>query len=146
MDDKLYKTLQVKKKAFLAAYIENGNITRAAEIAEIERQNHYNWINEDPNYVKAFEYAKEAAADRLEQEARRRAVEGVDKPIYYKGRKIDTIKEYSDTLLIVLLKGIRPEKFRENIKQELTGNNGEPIQINFQGVPRPDPEEMKRPG
>ncbi len=59
----------------------------------------------------------------LEAEARRRAVEGVRKPVYCRGEIVGTVKEYSDTLLIFLMKGARPEKYRDNVRVERTGPN-----------------------
>jgi hypothetical protein len=59
---------QTKKRAFLAAYAEVGTITRAAEIAGVERKSHYLWMAKDPAYVEAFAAAGEQAGDRLEQE------------------------------------------------------------------------------
>ena len=52
----------------------------------------------------------------LEPEAIRRAVEGVEKPVYQGGELVGYVREYSDTLLIFLLKGGKPHKYRENIK------------------------------
>ncbi len=64
--------------------------------------------------------AEEVAADRLEAEAWRRAVEGVERPVgWYQGKPGGYVKEYSDVLLIFLLKGLRPEKYRE--RMELKG-------------------------
>ncbi len=59
------------------------------------------------------------ACDILEGEAWRRAVQGVERPIHYQGAQVDTIREYSDTLLIFLLKGARPEKYRERFEMRL---------------------------
>lgn len=66
----------------------------------------------DPNFAAAWREAREDAADALEREARRRAVEGVDEPIYYKGEEVGTVRRYSDRLLEYLLGATRPEKFR----------------------------------
>lgn len=118
-----------KKKAFLAAFAECGNITRAAEIVDMDRRLHYGWLESDPAYPAAFAGAAEHAADRLEQEARRRAVEGTEKPVFYKGEMCGLIQEYSDTLLIFLLKGARPEKYKERISAEHTGKGGGPIEV-----------------
>lgn len=55
----------------------------------------------------------------MEQEAFRRAVEGTEKPVFGSmgfrmgSGEIGRVREYSDTLLIFLLKGARPEKYRE---------------------------------
>lgn len=118
---------QHKKKAFLAAYAEAGNITRAAELAGVDRTSHYKWLN-DPEYAEAFKAADEQAGDRLEQEARRRAVEGTQKPVFHQGKQCGVVNEYSDTLLIFLLKGARPEKYKDRVQQEHTGKGGGPIQ------------------
>ena len=117
-----------KKRAFLVAMSEVGNITRAAEIAEIDRGSHYNWIKEDEDYKAAFARAEVMASERLEQEARRRAVEGTLKPVFHKGQECGVIREYSDTLLIFLLKGALPDKYKERGITELTGKDGGPIQ------------------
>ena len=81
----------IKKRAFLAAYAECGTVTHAAEIAGISRRMVQYWKKDDPEFAEAFRVATEKAADRLEQEARRRAIEGVSEPVFYKGRKVGTI-------------------------------------------------------
>ncbi len=124
------------KKAFLSAYVEMGNISQAAEAANVSRKVHYDWLKEDPDYVKDFESAHKASGDRLEQEARRRAVQGVDKPIFYKGDQVATIKEYSDTLLIFLMKGAMPEKYKDRF--EHSGNNDKPIRVVVEHIGRTD--------
>ena len=119
------KPLTPKQRRFLAAYRECGSIRRAAELAKVSRNTHHTvWIR-DPGYAKAFDDATEEAVDRLEEEARRRAVEGVAKVKYHNGRPIinpDTGKpvvkhEYSDPLLMFLLKGARPAKYRDQHRQ-----------------------------
>jgi uncharacterized protein YbjQ (UPF0145 family) len=112
--------LKAKQRAFLAVYSEAGNISQAAELANVNRCMHYTWMEKSEVYREAFEEAMEKAADRLEQEARRRAVNGVSEPVFYKGEQCGTIQRYSDTLLIFLLKGVRPEKYRERFGHEIT--------------------------
>ncbi|HHW41269.1 MAG TPA: hypothetical protein GXX19_08995 [Syntrophomonadaceae bacterium] len=124
------KRLSAKQRAFLAAYAETGNITRAAELSKTARVMHYTWLEKSEAYRQAFAEAEEMAADRLEQEARRRAIEGVQKPVFHKGQVCGTVTEYSDTLLIFLLKGARPEKYKERSNVELeNGASGEPLRI-----------------
>ncbi len=50
----------------------------AREAANVGRSSHYRWKEADPVYEEAFEMAKEDAADILEAEAKRRAVDGDD--------------------------------------------------------------------
>lgn len=118
----------IKKRAFLTAYSECGNISKAVEVSKVSRASHYLWMREDELYPKYFEEAGEEAAEHLEDEARRRAAEGIDKPVFYKGEKCGVIREYSDTLLMFLLKGVKPGKYRDNASLELTGKDGGPIQ------------------
>lgn len=126
-----YKTLQQKKKAFLAAFAEVGNITRAAEVAGISRAMHYDWLKDDPDYPDLFQAADQQACDRLEQEARRRAVEGTLKPVFHKGEECGVVREYSDTLLIFLMKGAMPDKYKDRVTNEVTGKDGGPLEVVF---------------
>jgi hypothetical protein len=122
--------IQTKKQRFLEAYAAAGTITEAAEIAAIGRRCHYRWMDADPEYAKAFVSATEQAADRLEQEARRRAIEGTTEPVWYRGQKVGAVQKYSDTLLIFLLKGCRPEKYADRRWYvEQSGPGGGPIQV-----------------
>lgn len=120
---------QHKKNAFLAAYAELGTITHAAERVNVERRTVYRWRDKDPTFAAALETASEVAAERLEQEARRRAVEGVEKPVYQGGKLVGSVREYSDTLLIFLLKGAMPDKYRDRVSSEISGHGGGPLQV-----------------
>ena len=68
----------LKKKAFLAAFRETRNVRAACDAAEVGRSSHYRWLETDAAYEEAFDLAKEDAADILEAEATRRAVDGDD--------------------------------------------------------------------
>jgi hypothetical protein len=84
----------------------------------------YDLRDEDPTFAAEWDNAIEEAADKLEGEAWRRAVEGINKPIYYQGDLVDTVKEYSDTLMGLLLKAHRPEKYRD--RMDVT-SGGQPL-------------------
>jgi len=118
-----------KKAAFLAAIAECGVITRAAAIAGCDRSSHLHWLEVDPDYPAAFHAAMEAATDKLELEARRRAFEGVEEPVFYQGEVCGAVRKYSDTLMMFVLNGYRSDKFRQ--RHEHTGANGAPISFVF---------------
>ncbi len=102
------------KRAFLAAFRETGNVRLACEVAKVGRSSHYRWLEKDPEYREAFGVAREDAIDVLEAEAHRRAVEGIEEPAgWYRGVAGGTVRRYSDNLLMFLLKGARPERYRE---------------------------------
>ena len=104
-----------RQNAFLEAFRQCATITHAAEIAKVSRRVHYKWIEKDEEYQKAFAEAQFEASDALIAEARRRAIQGVSEPVYYKGEVVGSIQKYSDTLLIFLIKGDQPEKYREHL-------------------------------
>jgi len=118
-----------KKSAAIKALSLKGTIRAAVSAAKISWPTHYNWLKSDPDYAEAVEIAKHVYADTLEEEMHRRAVKGVTKGIYYRGQMIDTEQEYSDTLLIVALKGARPEKYKDN--PQGIGQVIIPVQINI---------------
>lgn len=105
--------------AFLTALAACGIITDACTAAGITRQAAYHARKRSASFAAAWDDAVDQAADVMEREAFRRAVEGVEKPVFGSlgtgqgSGEIGRIQEYSDTLLIFLLKGARPEKFRE---------------------------------
>lgn len=98
------------REAFLSNLAELGNVRDACRAAGIGRSTAYEW-RQDITFAGAWDAALEEAADALEGEARRRAVEGVEEPIYHRGEVVGHVQRYSDTLLIFLLKGLRPERF-----------------------------------
>ena len=72
------------------------------------------------DFAAQWDEALEEGSDLLEAEARRRAVTGIDKPVYYKGKVVGSITKYSDRLLMFLLKAHDP-KFRDGGKVEHPG-------------------------
>jgi hypothetical protein len=102
------------REKFLAAMAGTGNASVAAKAAGIGRRTAYDYKEKDEAFRDAWDAAAEESTDVLELEARRRALKGVDEPIFRGKSQVGTVKKYSDTLLIFLLKGNRPEKFRDN--------------------------------
>ena len=122
------KTAQQKKREqekFLKAFGELGNVSRAAEATGINRSNHYIWMkDEGSDYPERFNAANERAIDKFEAELIRRGVEGYDKPVFQGGREVGTVREYSDTLLIFLMKGRHPERYGDKWRGEINANVG----------------------
>jgi hypothetical protein len=103
--------------AFLNVFRERGNVRSSCIACKIGRSTVYERLERDPAFRQAFQDAREDAADRLEDEAWRRAHDGIESKIFSKdGDEIGTEVKYSDTLLIVLLKANRPGKFSERYK------------------------------
>jgi hypothetical protein len=121
------ETTKRKKAALIKAYIKDPALTHICDKVGITRTTHYQWLKDDPAYAAEFERAKERAVESMEEEARRRAVAGVDEPVYYQGEVCGAIRKYSDTLLIFMLKAARPKVYRERF--EHSGPDGGPIQV-----------------
>ena len=133
--------LTFAQRKFLATFSVVGRIDRATEIAEVGKWTHMGWMKRR-NYREAYQLARRIAADNIESEAIRRAVEGVKRMRFYRGRPItvpvlddDGLPvrdeetgaivmepyieyEYSDALLIILLKALLPKRYgdRRNVK------------------------------
>lgn len=104
------------KRRFLEAFaFEAWTLAEAVKIANTGKTTHYRWMETDEEYKEAFRKAEEIRNDRLEDLAFQRA---------------SAIRNPSDTLLIFLLKGAKPHKYKERVAQEITGENGNPVQIN----------------
>lgn len=111
---------------FLEALTHVPNVSRAAREAGISRPTAYRHRNSNDAFRSAWDNAIQVGVDRLEEEMWRRAVEGTDKPVFYEGKSVATLKEYSDTLAIFLAKAHRPEKFRD--RYDLT-SGGEKLEV-----------------
>jgi hypothetical protein len=107
--------------ALLEAYIQFGTVTHASQAVGIGRRTHYDWLAADPAYAGAFADAKDAVADAYELEVKRRAIEGVDEPVFYKGEICGHVRKFSDLLLIFMLKALRPGKYRETVNSAHSG-------------------------
>jgi hypothetical protein len=127
------------EKAFLKELARVGNVTAACGAADVGRATVYEHADRHPDFKEAWTEALEAAADLLELEARRRAHDGVDVPVLYRGKLCGTwvdaqgqpvaegtpaaslvpltIRKYSDALLMFLLRAYRPDKFRDQARR-----------------------------
>jgi hypothetical protein len=104
-------TKKEPKEVFLEVLAKTGIVGEAAKAAGFNRRTAYRYRLEDPEFASDWDDAVEQAVDMLEKEAWRRASQGVLKPIFQGGDQVGEVREYSDTLLIFLLKGNRPRKF-----------------------------------
>ena len=110
------------KAEFLVQFPRLKTIRAACEAVDICRVTFYDWKRADPEFAKAFEDAEQDLADLLEESAIDRAT---------------SRENPSDTLLIFMLKGLRPEKYRERFDTRLTGKDGGPVEWNWNVVDPP---------
>jgi hypothetical protein len=94
-------------------------VTSAVVAAGVSRGTYYTWIERDEQFATAVKLAGEAATERLEREAWRRATEGspYTRTSYWHGEPVGTDSkiEYSDQLLMLLLRARKPDLYREKV-------------------------------
>jgi hypothetical protein len=126
------------KPLFLANLARLGIVKIAADAAGVGRMTAYEHREKDKEFAKQWDEVMQNAADLLEAEARRRAVEGVKKYVHHKGvivtvpvdrdgnvvtpgdpatvTSVPLVEhEYSDNLLQAMLRAKRPNEFRDNV-------------------------------
>jgi hypothetical protein len=97
------------REAFLRTLSECGNVSVSAEAAGIGRNALYDWRRNDDGFASEWDAALAIGADVLEDEAKRRAMDG------------------SDVLLMFLLRGLRPARFGQKTQVEISNNRAEEL-------------------
>lgn len=98
---------------FLEILRETANVTESAAAAGVSRTCAYEHRDNDPGFAAEWDSALDEATDKLEREARRRAIDGWEEPVFHQGKECGRVRKYSDRMLEILLKAHRPEKFKE---------------------------------
>ena len=139
MPKKTHKSREVKRRKlknpaleqqiFLEAYRATVSIKHAVEVSGITHDEFRAWLNDIPEFRARWEEIQDAAAQTLEDEAVRRAIEGCRRAVYYRGEPVIDSQgnpiyelEFSDGLLTTLLKRFRPALYRENWHVEHGGS------------------------
>ena len=122
-----------KKQEFLDLLAETGNVSKVCAALGVSRMHIYIHRKKNKTFEKKWALAKKLYIARLEDEAWRRAFEGITKPIFYKGEQLRRAptpefpegepyfeRTYSDTLLMHRLNAERPNKYQ--YRQKIDGN------------------------
>lgn len=104
------RAVKKQRQELLDALRSGASVTAACRVVGVPRRTAYQWREDDENFAAEWADALEEGTDALEDEARRRAMES------------------SDTLMIFLLKGRRPEVYKDRVANEHTGKDGAPIE------------------
>lgn len=89
------------------------NFREALEAVGVTRTTMLQW-RKDPEFLEAFQAAYDDGMDLVEAEAMRRAVKGVEDPVFYMGEVVGHKRVYSDALMQRILEGRRPEIYSRN--------------------------------
>lgn len=102
------------KETFLAALADCPNVSAAARLAGVTRQNAYQTRDVDPEFKAAWDDAVETSVDDLEGR------------VFDATRVIDN--PTSAQLAMFLLRAHRASKYSEKLRAEITGKDGGPIE------------------
>lgn len=113
-----------ERVTFIQEFAKCGLLTTASQKAGRSPFTFRALIDNDPSFKELVEEAYDYFKDTLEDTAYKRAVNGWDEPVYQKGEMVGTIHRYSDRMLEILLRGNRPQKFRDNVKVDANITGG----------------------
>lgn len=106
---------------------QTGNPSAACRLSNLTRRQINAMRRRDPVFCRAHDDALDDAADLLEAEAWRRAVEGIPQLLMKAGQPmVDAagqpiiVRRYSDPLLVMLLRGCKPAKFQSRAGFQVT--------------------------
>jgi hypothetical protein len=119
------------KKAFLKALTKSlGRVSEAAELLNMSRQTHYNWMKLDEEYREAVESIADKALDHVESKLFQ-LIDGATREVVA-GDEIVTIKDSPNPTACIFYLKTKGKKRGYVERQELTGEDGKPIVI---GIP-----------
>lgn len=106
-----------KRKVFLRVLAQTGKVAEAARtVGYVDTAALQTHRRNDEEFAEQWDEALQAAANVLEEEAFRRAHDGVLEPVFYKGDIVGYKTNHSDSLLMFLLRGLKPGTYRENTR------------------------------
>ena len=117
-----------RKNLFLRELARHGVVASAAAAAsphshDEERgclSSFYALRARDPDFAAAWDEAMKTARGVVERELHRRAVEGYEEPVFYRGEEVGKVRKYSDRLLELRIRALAPE-YRPTAKIEHGG-------------------------
>jgi hypothetical protein len=117
---------EARKAKFLAELREHGIVGEAmAKVSLHAKARAFNTFYQarerDPEFAAAWDDALEYARSKVERELHRRAVEGYEEPVFWKGEECGTIIRYSDALLLARMRALDP-RYRQQNRVELSGS------------------------
>ncbi|HEY7117502.1 MAG TPA: hypothetical protein VH475_13020 [Tepidisphaeraceae bacterium] len=109
------------EERIVAKLARGWSIHAACKVAKISRQTYYTWRTEDEDFAALCDDAIEMGTDYLEDVATRQATDG------------------NTSLMVLLLKARRPEKYRERLQTEHVGDLDHPLTVILKRVNQAEP-------
>jgi hypothetical protein len=119
------------RERFLEAFEETLMVSEACRKLGIHRSTAYAERQRNEEFAVAWHDVEERVTERLEAEAYRRAHDGVVKPVVSAGKHVTDERVFSDSLLQFLLKGRRPERYRERMDVQHGGSVEQHVRVDL---------------
>lgn len=123
-----------KRRVFLGVLAKCGRVSEAARACGYTDTSTLTaYRRNDEEFAEEWDHAIESASHQLEEALISRAVDGVAEPVFYKGKIVGYKTNFSDTLGMFFLRGMKPGTYRDS-------QRGGDMNINF-GVMMMPPTE-----
>lgn len=136
---------QERRAAFLECLARTGSQAKACVAGECSMETVRVTRKSDPEFAAAWNEAMEQYRGVIETEIHRRAIEGVEKPIYQQGVRVDQhdVREYSDQLLSLHARRHIPD-YREKIQVDAQHSGTLHVGLEaLEGLPRELRDRLK---
>lgn len=102
-------SIAVRRTCFIEMLRKTANVSRAAREAGLASSTVYRQRARSRSFAADWDNAVAEALDALEESVIQRVRDGTEKPVYYGGEQVGTVRQYSDQLAMFVLKSKRPE-------------------------------------
>jgi len=119
-------------------------VSRACEVIGISRQTAYMERQRNEDFAIAWADVEERTTETMEREAYRRAVEGVTEPLVSAGKHVTDVQSYSDRLLEFMLKSRRPEKYRDRVDVNHSGQVDQRVRVDLTRLDDSELESLEK--
>jgi hypothetical protein len=92
---------------FLTWLRKSANVREACQYAGVSRSNAYHARSHDAAFAQAWDDAVDEALEFFDGIMWQNAMEGTLRPVFYNGKKVAEVREYSEKAMIFLLRAKR---------------------------------------
>jgi hypothetical protein len=132
------------REGFLLCFEWSGMVSAACELMGVGRSTVYLERQRNEYFALAWADVEERSTERMEVEALRRAVDGVEAPLVSAGKLVTTERKYSDQLLMFMLKSRRPEKYRDRVDVNHSGKIEKRVKVDLAKLDDDELEALER--
>lgn len=102
-----------KVNAFFQHLGRTGSVTLAAARAGLRRSTLYHLRKHHEGFAERWREALDMGVERLQDDAMRRAIEGVDKPVWRAGKQVGSVRHFDPRMVQFLLRAHKPDVYAE---------------------------------